>query len=114
MSYEEKIERRLAELRRIANEYAEAKGRLATLEHYRKSKLAILMKKYQAMGHKTAAAQEREAYADPEYVEFLQGLGAATEKAEKLRYELELAKLGADLWRTQEATKRAEMKGYGL
>lgn len=108
------LEERLHELREKAHEYAEARAEQVYLEHFRQSKLAILMKRHALDGHKTIAAQDREARADPEYLEFLQGLKAATEKAEKARYNLEVVKLAAGLWQTQEANKRAEMRAYGL
>jgi hypothetical protein len=83
------------------------------LEHFRKSKHAILMREAEKLGHKTSAAQEREAYSHPEYQQLLDGLKAATELSERSRWELEIAKMGIDLWRTKEATKRAEVRAYG-
>jgi hypothetical protein len=43
----------------------------------------------------------------------LDGLKAATEKAEHCKWELKIAEMGAGLWQTAQANKRAEMKGYG-
>jgi hypothetical protein len=40
-------------------------------------------------------------------------LKVATEKAERCKWELKIAEMGAGLWQTAQANKRAEMKGYG-
>lgn len=110
---EDKIRRRLSEIREYAAPYAKAKAQAGFLEDFKKSKLAILMKKYEAAGHSTAAAQEREARADPEYVEVLRGLQAAVEEAETLRWKLLTAQMGAEVWRSLEATRRAELHSTG-
>lgn len=73
----------------------------------------MLMKKYEVEGHKTAAAQEREALADPEYIEVLQGLQQAVEQEEKLRYELVMQEQQFEHWKTTIYAKTAEMKHYG-
>jgi hypothetical protein len=114
LTTEEKIRERLREIRDFAQPYAEAKAQAGFLEDFKKSKLAILMKKYEAAGYTTAAAQEREARADPEYVEVLEGLRAAVEKAEHLRWQLITAQLGAEVWRSLEASRRAELHSTGF
>ena len=106
------IEKRLHELRQQARDYAAAKSQAEYLDHFRKSKLAILMKKYGEQGHTTTAAQEREARADAEYQQILTGLREATETAERLGWELRIAMKGADLWQTQQANRRHEMGQY--
>ena len=116
----EAIERRLNELRDIARKYAKAEGERTRLEHFRRSQRAILMKKYgRVLGddnrplYATTAAQEREAEADPEYIAVINGLAVATEEAERLRWELKIAELGAGVWQTQMANQRAERRAYG-
>jgi len=109
----ESVERRLTELREISRQYAKSKSEAEYLDHFRKSKLAILMKEAALLGHKTSAAQEREAYAHHEYQSLLEGLKAAVEMAERARWELEISRMGLDIWRTKEATRRAEAKVYG-
>ena len=113
MLSDEAIETRLNELREKAAEYATAYAEKEYLEEFKKTKLALLMKDAEKSGCTSAAAQEREARASKEYSDFLDGLKAATEKAERLRWQLRIAEIGADVWRSQEATKRAERKGYG-
>lgn len=112
MSFDNWVEQRMEQLRKFGALYAQAKANVEHLEEYKKTKLALLMKEAELQGHKTSAAQEREARASDEYIELLEGLKEAVEAAEKYRWELEIAKLGVEVWRTRESTKRAEMKGY--
>lgn len=113
MTMSETIERRLQELRELAGKYAKAEATRCHLEEFKKSKLAILMKAAERDGYQTAAAQEREARAHPQYIELLDGLKAATEQAEEARWLLKIAETGASLYQTQQANKRAEIKAYG-
>lgn len=109
----ERAEQRLAELRSMSDEFATAYAERIYLEEFRKSLLAILMKEAEAAGYSSAAAQEREARAGQRYLDLLSGLKEATEKSERLRWHLEVAKLGVAVWQTQQANERAERKGYG-
>lgn len=113
MISDEQVEQRMTALRETSRKYAEAKGHYEYLEDFKKSKLAILMKDAEKAGFTTAAAQEREARAHAEYIEVLEGLREANVNAEKLRWELRLAEMGAEIWRTLESSRRAEMRGYG-
>jgi hypothetical protein len=88
-------------------EYARAKSQRIYLEEFRKTKKALLMKDALARGIEAANAQEREAYSHPEYQELLQGLAAAIETEEKLKWHLEAARMSCDIWRSEEATNRA-------
>lgn len=106
----EALERRFHELEKQSRVYAAAKAQMTYLAEFRKSQLAILMKKYAARGVETAVAQDREARADPEYLQVLEGLKDATEIAERERWALRIAEMGFEGWRTLEATKRAEAK----
>jgi hypothetical protein len=56
---------------------------------------------------KSSASAEMEAYADDIYVELLQGLQAATEAEEKLRWGLVSAQARIEVYRTQSANDRA-------
>jgi len=58
------------------------------------------------MGFESAAAQEREAYAHPEYQELLKGLAAACEQEEALKWLLTGATLKTEIWRTESANER--------
>ena len=68
---------------RKGQEYAQAKANRVYLEEYRKSLKAILMKK---SGESTVSAQEREAYSHPDYLAHLDGLKAAVQVEEGLRW----------------------------
>lgn len=87
--------------------YAEAKAEVVYLEQFRKSKHAMLMKQAMNEGHTSVAAQEREAYANEEYVQLLLGLKAATDNAEALRWALVSAQARIDVYRSMEASNRA-------
>lgn len=87
--------------------YAEAKAHRVYLEEYRKSQKAMLMKAALAEKRaKSAAAAEIEAYADPVYVSFLQGIQEAVEAEETYRWGLVSAQARIDVWRSQEASNR--------
>ncbi len=103
------LEARFAELEQLADAYAEAQADADHLSEFKKAKKAMLMKESEVKGQKTAAIQERDAYAHPDYVSLLLGLKAATERALSCKWRLELAKMRFEAWRTRAANKRAEM-----
>lgn len=107
------IETLLTRMRDKSSDFADAFAERSYLEEFKKSKLAILMKDAEKDGHKTTAAQEREARANKEYLTVLDGLKEATAKSEKLRWELEIAKLAIGTWQTKQANQRVERKAYG-
>ena len=90
-----------------AKKFAKAKAERIYLEEYRKSLKAILMK---GSMENAVNAQEREAYSDPEYVELLKGLREAVEVEEEIRWGLVAAQARIEVWRSMEATNRAEGK----
>ena len=90
--------------------YAKAKSERIFLEEFRKSKKALMMREAEQAGHKTAAMQEREAYAHPEYIQVLDGLRSAVEEEERLRWLIVGAQAKIEAWRTIEANRRAESK----
>ena len=85
-------------------EFAKAKAERVYIENYLRSKKSILMSKSSA---KSVAAAEVDAYADPEYIDLLEGLKEAVETEEKLKWMLTSAQLKVEIWRSQEATNRA-------
>jgi hypothetical protein len=86
-----------------APKYAKAKAERVYLEEFRKSKKAVLM---QAHGEKPIGAQEREAYAHPEYIGLLAALQVAVEAEETLRWMLVAAQTRVEVWRSTEASNR--------
>lgn len=91
-------------------QYAVAKAQRVYLEEFRKSKKAMLMKAAEVEGINTSAAQEREAYADPDYVALLKGLQEAVQEEERLKWLLVSAQAKIEAWRTIEANRRFEGK----
>jgi hypothetical protein len=88
---------------KAAPAYAKAKAERIYLEEFRKSKKALLM---QSSPHATAAMQERDAYAHPEYLGLLAALRVAVETEETARWMLTAAQARVEVWRSQEASNR--------
>lgn len=107
------IERLLEEYRKYEEEYPGARAHRVYLEEFRKSKVALLMRKAEAAGSKTVSAQERDAHADKEYQDFLDGLREAVEREERCRYHIKRVELEIEVWRTTQANERFERKSYG-
>ena len=88
---------------RNATPYAKAKAQRVYLDEFRKSKKALLM---QQSGESSAVAQEKDAYAHPEYLELLAGIREAVEIEESLRWQMVAAQLRVDVWRSEESSAR--------
>lgn len=95
------------EIWKLGKEYAQAKANRVYLQEFRKSKKAIL---FSQAPDGTIADRENYAYSHAEYMEVLNGLKEATEKEEACKWKLVALETRVDVWRTQEASKRAEMK----
>lgn len=87
--------------------FAKAKAERTYIEQYRKSLKSLLMKR---SGETMIGAQEREAYAHSEMIALLDGLKAAVEIEEKLKWDITAAELRVEIWRTEQANNRAEGK----
>lgn len=92
------------EMWRTAPRLAKAKAERIYLEEYRKSLKAILMK---SCSEVSAVAQEREAYADPSYIDHLKALRTAVEAEETLRWKMVSLEAAVEVWRSQESSARA-------
>lgn len=88
-----------------APNFAAAKAQRVYLEEFRKSKKALLMNE---SSEKAANAREQFAYAHKDYVALLEGLKAAIEVEETLRWEMTAAQLRVEIWRSQEASNRGQ------
>lgn len=88
---------------RSAPKYAKAKAERVYIENFLRSKKALLMNKSDA---KSAVEREQYAYSHPEYCELLEGLKAAVEVEERLKWELTAAQIRTEVWRSQEASNR--------
>ncbi len=89
-----------------AERYAEAEADKVFMEEYRKTIKAELMKDAESDGHKTAAMQEREAYAHPRYKQHLKDLAEAVKLREAMRWKLIAAQARIEVWRSMEASNR--------
>ena len=87
-----------------APKFAKARAERVYLEEFRKSKKALLM---QQSPEKASIAQERDAYAHPEYIGLLAALKAAVEAEETARWTLIAAQARVEVWRSMEASARA-------
>ena len=90
-------------IRDNARAYAQAKANRIYLEEFRKSKKAILVQQ----GKGTNLDRESYAYSHEDYIEVLEGIKAAVEQEEELRWKMIAAQAKLDLWRTQESSRRA-------
>jgi hypothetical protein len=99
-------------IREKAAAYGEAKAQRVYLEEFKRSKRALLMKDSLLLGEKAVNAQEREALADPEYLQLLKGLAVAIEREETLRWQIEAAKLDIEIWRTRQASERLVLRSH--
>jgi hypothetical protein len=68
------------------------------------------MQEAELAGQKSAASQERDAYASAEYVSHLEALRDAVEAEEVLRWRLIAAQAKIEAWRSISANQRAEAK----
>jgi hypothetical protein len=93
-----------------APRFAEAKAQRVYIENFLRTKKALLMKEAQVKGIDSGVAQEREAYAHPEYQELLRGLQVATEREEALKWKLIAAQMKSDIWRSEQASERLGIK----
>jgi hypothetical protein len=88
-----------------AGKYAAAKADRLWIEEFRKSKKALLMNE---CTEKAANAREQYAYSHPDYVALLAGYKAAIAIEEELKWQQIAGQLRIEVWRSQEASNRAQ------
>lgn len=96
-----------------SGEYAVAEANKIYMEELRKTIKAEEMKVAEARGngeYKTAAMQEREAYASPRYKAHLEALKDAVERRERLRWMLIAAQARIEVWRSMESSARSQVR----
>lgn len=91
---------------RAGEDWADAQAAADMLEETRKSVLAKIMADSQ---HSSIAGKEMYALADGEYRTFLENMVRARKAANKARVRYDSAKVLAELRRSEESTRRAEM-----
>jgi hypothetical protein len=104
---DERIAIYLQEFAEAGEAHAKALGELASLEHMRPVVKARLMHQ---SGLKAANQQEAYAYASMEYERHIDGLAVAREKEARAKYEVERLRTRFELLRTQESSRRTEMR----
>ncbi len=109
MITEKHIEKALEFMRDNAQALAQAKANRVHIEQYRKSLKAL---KFIEAPEGTIADRENYAYSHPEYIELLDGLKAAVEEEERLKWMMAAAEAKVEVWRTQQANARAIDGGH--
>ena len=89
-----------------APKFAKAKAERVFIENYLRTVKSRLMQNEEG----TLGNKEAYAYAHPDYEAQLKGLQAATEQEENLKFMLLAAQMRHDTWKTQEYSKRQELK----
>ena len=90
-------------IEKIKKQYSQAEGYLAGLEAKKHAIKAIMMKK---SGEQSLGAQEREAHASQEYLDFCEEIDKATANKVLLKLEIAQAQMEFEAWRTEQATNR--------
>jgi hypothetical protein len=101
------VQAALDHLRFKASEAAKAKANRIFLEEFGKILRSRIM---QRDSHLPVSAQERNAYASPEYETHLNGLRAAIEDDETYRWKMIAASALIDAWRTEQSNMRSQGK----
>lgn len=91
-------------IRDSAAKFGKYRAERIYLEEYRKTQKALLMN--EAAG--TDKTREAKAYAHPDYVTNLEGIRAAREIEERLRWKLVAAQARIEIWRSQGANNRQQ------
>jgi len=101
------VEGYLAQIEYVAPSYAQAKANTYQLQEFKKTQRSLLYGK--AVG-RTVADKENWVSMQPEVAESIKGVAAAIEREERLRWELKVAELHIEVWRTEQANRRLETK----
>ena len=116
-TFDDVLELKMEKLREIGIKHAEAKRKLATMDHGRKILLAKLMKEKQlnsTTGRMDSVnAQDREARTDHVYQLHIEGLGIAIEEEAKWSWEKKIVEINFETWKTKMISATIEKKRYG-
>lgn len=105
---------RIAQLKALSKTYAKAKADYEYLDHFRKSKLAILKREFSNKNPEWSNVKcDDAARCHQEYLDVLSGIREACEISEAARWELEIARAGISIYQTQRADRRAELNNLG-
>jgi len=115
-TFDDSLEKRLNELRKIGDKHAAAKKQLSILDHGRKIMLSKIMKEKQINSSgklESVSAQEREARATKEYQNYIEQLGQAIEEESKWAWQKEIVRINFEIWKTRMINSVVEKKHYG-
>lgn len=90
-----------------SQKFAKAKSERVYIENFLRSKKSLLMGE---SSEKTMAGKEKDAYSHSDYINLLFALKEAIEIEEQLKWQLTAAQIKVEIWRSQEATNRAEAR----
>jgi hypothetical protein len=93
-----------------AAEYGASRADQAQAENMLRVVKALAMK---SCGQNSISAQERDAYASPEYLRAIGNVFECVKAAETLRARREAAIQTIEAWRSMNANQRAAERGYG-
>ena len=95
-------------LARTAPVFAKAKAERVYLEEFRKSKKSMLAIQ---SDERTADQRADYAYSHPDYLAVLDGLKAAVEAEETMRWQMVAAQAKIEIWRTESVNNRSVDRG---
>ncbi len=97
------VEEHLNRLEDLAPQYAKAKAETYQLMEFKKVQRSLLFSK--AVG-KTVADKENWVSMQPEVSQTIEGIAAAIEKEENLKWQMKQQELWIEVWRTEQANRR--------
>lgn len=100
-------------MRRVAERTQDAVAEEHELEANLKRRVAQLKVAAESEGYKAAIAQDRQADLSDEVHALRVGVGVAKSKVAALRLEAKRVEIAFDVWRTKQASERAERRAYG-
>ncbi len=103
---EEKFFEKFSTLSKI---FAENKAKRCGLEEYRKVLRAQIMVEASKNGVKSHQTQQRDAEADPRYLQIVLAYETAVELETRAYMEIEILRMQFERWRTSRADERAAM-----
>lgn len=106
---EQMVDDALHQLMETAGEHAALRGARAFKEQMRKSIKAACMQDAEGRGFKSAALQEREAYASARYQEWLTEVFESVVADEEARMRRAGWERIIDVWRTQSSNERGKL-----
>lgn len=98
-----------SKLAAVSKAHAQAEADKCYLMEYRKSLKSMLMVEAESQDPKLPVAkQERYAYGNEQYIELLEGLKVAVEKAVRYRHQFTVMQMQHEAWRSRNARNRVE------